>query len=442
MCPVCHVPRLARPMKGAGSVTQPYIHVRGATTSICRRTSFRKAFLAPWHPLVNEIWLYALADAARVTGVSIHMSKLVVTHHHTDVTPSHPNLPEFTRRLHSDVSGALNELLREHGYEPPRQIWDGRPPHYLRLLDASAQMSQLTCDYLNQPAAGLVERPEHMPGRQLEYGMWATEGLVVKKPPVFFGGDRARELQCNPEASPEVMRAFGGDLDGAIHHMRKLAREGLKGVRAARTFPAMGAQKLRRLHPYDEPRSMAEPSGQRVPTFRVGAGGEAGRQQRIAAATETKSFRREHAQVRQQRLEGDTRPFPFGTYGQRVYHGAPVADRPDDDALLAQPGALLDEVLDDLVENPASPADRVAALNEVRADIVASATATVEANELDYRSEGCAQSSTSADRPPPETRHRSDPRPRAGTNPRRLIIRRDTRRGRPRKHRSGDPPSE
>ena len=396
--------------------------------------------MAPWHPLVNEIWLFALADAQRVTGVSIHMSKLVVTHHHTDVTPSHPNLPEFTRRLHSDVSGAINELLLELGYEAPGQIWDGRQPHYLRLLDASAQMSQLTYDYVNQVAAGLVEQPGHMPGRQLEYGMWATDGLSVKKPPVYFGRDRASELQCNPEASPEIMRAFDGDLHGAIHHMRRLARQGVSEVRGVRRFPALGAQKLKRLHPYDEPRSAAEPKGQRVPTFRVGASGAVGRERRIAAALETRTFRREHAEVRHSNLSGEARAFPYGTYGQRVFHGSDVAE-PYDDALLAHPGALLHEVIEELRGADAPrPVDRAAVVEEARADVVDGAAAMVEASELDYRRSEPAEASDSAR--PIVTRHQNDPRSSVQGNPRRIVVRRDVRRGRPKKRRGSDPPSE
>ena len=82
---------------------------------ICRWswTTLRKAFLAPWHPLVSQCWLYALAWAQRQTGVAVHHSTLVVNHHHTDVTPSSDNLPEFTWWLHRDMSCALHELLCE-----------------------------------------------------------------------------------------------------------------------------------------------------------------------------------------------------------------------------------------------------------------------------------------------------------------------------------------
>lgn len=44
-------------------MTAARIIVPGATVAITKRTNFRKAFLGPWHPLVEQIWLYAIADA-------------------------------------------------------------------------------------------------------------------------------------------------------------------------------------------------------------------------------------------------------------------------------------------------------------------------------------------------------------------------------------------
>ena len=44
------------------------------------------------------------ADAQRETDVEVHFSGLVVTHHHTDVTPTRNNLPEFNRLFHRDPS--------------------------------------------------------------------------------------------------------------------------------------------------------------------------------------------------------------------------------------------------------------------------------------------------------------------------------------------------
>ena len=47
------------------------IVVRGGTIAVDRRTTLRKAFLAPWHPMVQQIFLYALADAQRNVVIRI-----------------------------------------------------------------------------------------------------------------------------------------------------------------------------------------------------------------------------------------------------------------------------------------------------------------------------------------------------------------------------------
>ena len=53
-------------------MSYPRIVVDGATTAISRRTTLRKAFLGPWHPMVQQIWLYALAYAQRKCDVAVH----------------------------------------------------------------------------------------------------------------------------------------------------------------------------------------------------------------------------------------------------------------------------------------------------------------------------------------------------------------------------------
>jgi len=83
---------------------------------------------------------------------------------------------------------------RTSGITRPKDLWDGRNPHYLRLVGPAAQSSQLVYDYENRPAAGLVARPGHMPGRVFEWGLWKTDGRVIKKPPVYFDKSRASEL--------------------------------------------------------------------------------------------------------------------------------------------------------------------------------------------------------------------------------------------------------
>src|SRR5690606_14626778 len=231
------------------------IIVRGATTAITRRTNGRKAMLGGWHPLVQQIWLYALADAQRHEKVAIHHACLVVNHEHLSVTGEEDNLPRFMHRVHSDVSKAINELLEDEGYDAPGQLFDGRKPHMMRLVDPAAQASHLVYEYLNSCAAGLVARPEDMPGTVIEWGMWKSGGIDVVKPPVYYGDRRPDRLPVELSAVPDLYGQFGGHMDALVHHMRKLSEHGLEAIQRARTRPVLGAAAVKKIHPWSEPKT-------------------------------------------------------------------------------------------------------------------------------------------------------------------------------------------
>ncbi len=403
----------------------------------------RKGFLGAWHPLVAQCWLYALADAQRHTGVAVHHSVLVVSHHHTSVTPAHDNLPEFCRRLHRDMSCAVHVLLCGERYDAPREVFDDRPVHMMRLLDAAAQASHLVYEYLNPPAAGLVERPEDMPGPTLDFGLWRTGFIEVERPPVYFDSGRPERLRLELTPPPLLYRVFGGNMERLVHHMRRLGEDGLRAIGAARTRPVMGASAVRGLHPWSEPRTMRESGGGRVPSFKLGARGIVPRQQRIAAATEVRAFRQEHARARVARRDGDfDAVFPFGSYSMRQYHGAPVEPAPPPGALVALPGPLLQQVRDELArEGRGASADAAPLVDEVRAALRDEAADIVEDAELDRPeprtgrlSSIDASAQTEHDIVPDEralvvVRHRFDTQ--AAQPARRLITLRDRRRGRP-----------
>jgi hypothetical protein len=297
-------------------VAPPRIIVPGATTAITRRTTLRKAFLAPWHPLVRDIIVFALAVRQQEHEVEIHHGKVVMNHFHLSGTPTRPNLPEYMRDVDRDISCALNVLLAREGYDAPGELWDGREPHYMRLLDEGAQMSQLVYEELNCLAAGLVDRPEHMPDNVFDFGLWKTGYIEVERPPVYFGKNRPKVARLYVTPPPLLYRAFDGDIDRLVHHMQRLTDEGARAIRAARTRPVLGAKAVRRTHPWSEPRTLREAGGARVPTFRIGARGIVGRKLHVEAARETTWFRRTHDEVRLARRDGDlTRVFPHGTYG-------------------------------------------------------------------------------------------------------------------------------
>lgn len=442
-------------------MSPPGIYVAGATTALTRRTVLRKGFLAPWDPRVSEVCVYSLADAQRVTGMAVHQFVPVVSHYHCDVTPKSNNLPEFTRRLNRDISCGLHTLLCEERYDAPRELFDDRPTHKMRLLDAAAQASQLVYDYVNNVAAGFVKRPEHMPQRTFDWGLWKTGVVEVRRPDFYFGPDRPEVILLEITPPPLLFRAFGGDIDALVHHMCKLTDDAIAAIEAERRRPPMGAREVRRIHPWSEPRTLRETGGQAVPTFRLGARGIVGRRQRIAAAREVTAFRQQHHATRLARRDGDRDAlYPYGTYAASVYRGEPVEEGPPIGALVAAPGPTLEEVKAELARAKEPASTPHALIDEVRAAFREEAEEIVRACDVELRDVGgsAIPSTSSASsgpeatdtpaasagedaRPAATTRHRFDPRARDRA-PVRIITLRDRRRGPPRggSARHGDDP--
>ena len=430
-------------------MTAPRIIVSGATVAITRRTTLRKAFLAPWHPLVKDIWLYSLAYAQQETSVAVHHGILVINHEHLTVTPEQDNLPRFTELLHKEVSKGLNTLLTHERYDSPRELFDGREPHYMRLIDSAAQASHLVYEYNNGVAAGLVKRAEHMPGRAFDFDLWKRGYVDVERPPIYFGKERPDTIPLYVTPPPLLFAAFGGDLDRLIYHMKRLAEHGARELRGAMRRPPLGARGVLRIHPWNEPRSLRESSGTPVPTFRVGAFDILGRQSRIQCAKETRLFRHEYREARHARKDGDVEAvFPYGTYGMRVHHNAPIASEPYDGVLLTQPGPTLDDIIDDLQTERGAPLSEEALqlLDDVReafaeeaSELCDEAHMSVERSNNDatdddtahHRDAARADINTKDTRSQVTVRHRFDKRDVDLEHSRRIITLRDKRRGRP-----------
>ncbi len=412
-----------------------------------RRTAFRKAFLAPWHPAVMQTWLFVLAGAAQRTGVAVQHTILNVTHQHTTVTTGpDANLPAFTEYLHREVSKALNVLMQSVGYEPPAQIFDGRQTSQMRLLDAAAAFSHVMYERVNSVSAGLVQRPSDMPGCRFDFGLWKGEPLVVRRPDFYFNPrtvEAERELFF--EVDPLTYREFGGDIDRIVHHARTTERKVVQALRRARTFPVLGAQRLRRIHPYNEPRTLRPPGSEVVPTYKIGARGVTGRVIRTSVCQEVTAFRRAHERANNSRRAGEATLYPAGTYKMRVQHGVDVDD-PGDGAILIAPGQTLDEVKAELGKAAELCVPRTDAANQVVDAFAHEAKAVLKDDRLQFGRPGHDDSTPTdvgGDDGGPKrwgvtVQHLSNAIREAHTS--RLITLRDRRRGRPRRPKEREPP--
>ena len=302
----------------------------------------RKAALGHWDPRVEQGWLYNLAEASTALDIDVHLTALVVNHHHTTVGSKHGNISEFTHRLHQPMSCFVNTLLQKRGFDAMDRVWNGDRPHRMRLLDAEAMMTQLIYERLQAVAAGLVDRPEDMPGFVFDWAMWRP-GCIVR---VDAPEDLYFDLRFRPKSHdlnfcpPNVLLAFfDWDIERLIFHMRKLEAVAIKRILRSRKRPCRGAAAVLKIHPFDEPRTRRTTRGGMVPSFRIGARGIVGRETRILSSMETTAFRKEHREASRDFRQGNReRVFPYGTDKMAKLFSVRVEAEPKPGAILMAPG--------------------------------------------------------------------------------------------------------
>ena len=201
--------------------------------------------------------------------------------------------------------------------------------------------------------------------------------LDVRRPDIYFSPSRPEVIRLEVTPPPLLLLHFNGDIDKLVYWMQRMAEEGTRELQAAsKGRTPLGARKLRRMHPWSEPRTLRETRGSRVPTFRIGARGITGRRLHIQGATEVRQFRHGYHGAMGARLAGDLNAeFPFGTYHMCHFHGAPVAEAPQaGEALITAPGPLLCDVLELLEQERQARAqgqsvvsrDTIALCNDIR----------------------------------------------------------------------------
>ena len=352
--------------------------------------------------------------------------------------------------MHGETRKALNVLLAHERYDAPGELFDDRQTHRMRLLDAEAMAGQHVYERLNTVAAGLVARPEHMPGVALAHERWRGGPIVVRRPELYVDPRRSpSELPLHLTPDPELYRVFEGDLDALTHHLDRLVAYGLKRIqRVRRGRPALGAKAVRRIHPWSEPRTLRETRGRPVRTFKVGARDILGLEREVAASGERSGWRGEHRETRIARRDGDlTRSYPHGTYAARVHQGAPVEAEPPPDAVLAKPGPTLEDVQEELrTASPAEREERAAARRRLTDEVKHAWDEEVEAVVEHDGLELCRKVPVEAGDTVAgtvEVRHLSDRRPSERSSAARIVTLRDKRRGRPRRNggaEGSDPP--
>jgi REP element-mobilizing transposase RayT len=279
----------------------------GTTYLVTRRCTDRQFLLRPSAEL-NEIVLYALAQAASVTGVRLHALCVLSNHLHLVVTDPGARLPAFMQYLDSMIARAVNALLGRRGW-----FWDNARANAVPLAAPGDVLDKAAYALANPVAAGLVPRSRDWPGICSDPAQIGGDPITARRPKTFFRADGylptevTLELDAPPGfASP---KAFRDQLAA------ELARREALHAASGRAF--LGAARVRAQRPSGRPTS-AEPPRQQRP--RIAA---ADPQLRAEALSRLSCFIRDYRRAWRAWVAG-TRDvvFPAGTYSLRVIHGA------------------------------------------------------------------------------------------------------------------------
>jgi REP element-mobilizing transposase RayT len=287
----------------------------GTTYLVTRRCSERRFFLRP-SDIVNEIFLYVLAVAARRYGVLVHAFCVLSNHAHLVITDVEGRLPAFMQYLDSLVARAVNASLgRFEGFWATDASYSAVEP--IAQDDVIAKIAYVLA---NPVAAGLVRRGSEWPGLWTAPDQMGGAKLIARRPKDFFNpqgympSETELELTLPPGfASADGFRALVAHELRALEdtHQRAVAAEG-------RGF--LGAARVRAQNPFSRPAPGERRFGLKP---RLAA---RDKWRRVEALQRLKSFLRSYREAWLARRDGVADVlFPAGTYLLRLMHGVQCA---------------------------------------------------------------------------------------------------------------------
>jgi putative transposase len=297
------------------AMTAPRRVLPGTVYLITRRCSERRFFLRP-SGLVNDIFLFVLALAARRYGVLVHAFCVLSNHAHLVVTDATGRLPAFMQYLDSLVARAVNASLgRFEGFWASDGSYSAVEP-----LDPSDVVAKTAYVLANPVAAGLVRTGADWPGLWTSAEQIGTATLEARKPKRFFDPngylpDTVDLELTNPRcfASADEYRTLVASAVRELeqNHHQRMAANGRRFVGVARVL----AQS-----PFARP-SAGEPRFGLRP--RIAA---RDKWRRIESLLRLRTFEQEYRRARVAWTSGVREiVFPAGTYLLRMLHGVRCA---------------------------------------------------------------------------------------------------------------------
>lgn len=292
-------------------MTAPRQLLPGTTFHVTRRCALRQFLLKP-SKVVNQVFLYVLALAARRHRIRIHAFCVMSNHYHLVLTDPDARLPAFEELLDALVARALNALYGRRR----AAFWDPDPYTAVELVAPRDVVDKAAYALANPVAAGLVRSARKWPGLWSSPHEVGAGARLVPRPTHFFDPDGGL-----PDSVPFKLTAPPGFVSAeAFREQLEAALAEQEAEAAKKVGWFLGVARVKAQRVTDQPRR-EEPRRQIKP--RVAARDPS---KRVAVLQRLAAFLADYRAAWLEWSGGHRRVvFPEGTYQMRVAHGAACA---------------------------------------------------------------------------------------------------------------------
>ena len=190
-------------------MTAPRMILPRTTYLVSRRCVGRQYLLKPdTKRLVEQIFLFCLAFAARKAGVEIHAFCEMSNHYHAVVTDIDGRLSEFMHDLNMYVGKCMNVVLGRY-----ESLWSAEKFSAVSLEGKDTIVKRLVYVMTNPVEAGLVGHGSQWPGAISNPRSHLDGPIVVMRPKVYFDDSGAfpEKLELELTMPPALAEEMSGE---------------------------------------------------------------------------------------------------------------------------------------------------------------------------------------------------------------------------------------
>jgi REP element-mobilizing transposase RayT len=289
-------------------MTAPRQILPGTVYLVTRRCVQRERLLHP-SKVVNQLFGYLLAVAAKRFGIHVHAFCVLSNHFHLVLTDPEARLPAFGQYLDSLLARSINAALgrREH-------FWAPSSYSAVTLVDRDDVVDKTAYVLANPVAAGLVPRAREWPG------LWSPPASIGGMPLSFARSERFFRPNGQMPKDAVLQLTAPPGFESAEDFRRRVER-----ALAAREDEAAGIDGERKFLGVERALIQATPGSRKAHEPLRGLNPRVAardRGSRVAALMRLVEFLRSYREARSAFLAGVANVlFPAGTYLLRVAFG-------------------------------------------------------------------------------------------------------------------------